>query len=172
MGLTSWTQPLQVATEIRPDIPRELGDQTFRSFTPMRPPDAGPLLPSEAVIWLDGRRIEREPTLLGGPHIVQQERDGVWTTQLLRDRGFPDEWKAHEDLPSPVVDVAPTASRGVGLLWILGGGGAAGQTISAPASTVPSTQNGGAVVGVASDGGVSPLPFSWALRRRLPRTVA
>jgi hypothetical protein len=48
VGLPTWQQPLQVAIEIDPDVPRAVGTPEFRAFVPTRPPDPGPPLPADA----------------------------------------------------------------------------------------------------------------------------
>lgn len=151
-GMTTWTQPVQVATEIRPDVKRDIGPMEFRRFVPTMPPDPGPALPTNAHYWLDGARIDREPTLLGGPHVVQQEWDGVWTTLVLRDAPFPDYWKTAEVIdPGPAAE-AKTQGSTSAFVWALGGGRGTGQRIDATIPELATQSSLGALIGLAVHG--------------------
>ncbi len=154
VGLPNWSQPLQVATEVDPKVPRDVGDDAFRKFAPVAIPAPGPALPTDAGYFLDGRALEREPTVTGGPHVVQRQKGATWTTLLLRDAPFPADWKAAvvvAEVPEPAGE-----TELVGVLWAVGGAGAATQQTDAAARFVPSTEGAGAMVGVATHGGIQP----------------
>lgn len=59
---------------------------------------------AQGALWVDGRPVDG-PVALVGPHVVQVERDGVWTSAWVEDGEVPDgllDAPAPEVLPEPV----------------------------------------------------------------------
>ena len=152
LGDPGWAEPLQVATEIDPAVKRDLGDKTFRAFAPAPPPPLGDLLPTDAVYWLDGHLVDRLPPLTGGPHVVQRDVAGTWTTLVVRGDPFPPDW-----LPAPVVVPPPPAPVGItasGVVWGIAGAEAVSQEIDQSASDVDSRSATRALLGIGAHGRV------------------
>lgn len=149
-----WAEALDVAIRIHPTVGRDYGPVEIRSYASdvvLEPADA-PELPTDATFYVDGQPVTREPAL-GKLHIVQREKDGVWTTFLLLGEPWPAEWKAK------VVEQPEEPTGGSQLrasLYAQGGLLAGSQATQANIPSVSDTSATGLLVGIGTFGDYGP----------------
>ncbi|MCB9682372.1 MAG: hypothetical protein H6733_12970 [Alphaproteobacteria bacterium] len=109
-----WQDLVTAALSVDPGLERVFGPEPVKTFTP--PPSAGtharPRLPG-VDLWLDGHEAPARFDLVG-PHVLQVDRDGAWTSTWVDDGALPASWS-----PAPPATASgtapPTATEAPGL---------------------------------------------------------
>ena len=103
-----WEAPLGTALTLT-DLPRAELPQELRDWVAVPRPAVGAGSLAEGAFLLNGRLLDSVPDLTG-VHVVQRQEGGLWTTRVLRDTPFPDDWRAPAVVPAPApVPLPPVA---------------------------------------------------------------
>ncbi|TNE84002.1 MAG: hypothetical protein EP330_31040 [Deltaproteobacteria bacterium] len=97
-----WQPALTTALLIDGELDRSWLQPELQAFAPLLPSTPEEALPTDAVYYVDGKRVKTLPAL-PGIHIVQREYVGVWEGMVIDDGVFPTAWRADVPLaPEPV----------------------------------------------------------------------